>query len=92
MTPTEKPATARQLAYLKALAQRTGQTFSYPRTAAHASREIARLKAARPSSRAERELERFGDPTVREAIEDAAAVRGFEIVGFGSSATWSRRS
>jgi len=92
MTPTDRPATARQLAYLKVLAQRTGQTFSYPRTAAHASLEIARLKAVRPSSRAERELERVGDPTVREALEDAAAVQAIEIVGFGSSATWSRRS
>jgi hypothetical protein len=89
MTPTDRPPSARQLAYLKALAERAGQTFCHPRTAAHASREIARLRAA-PSGRAERELERAGDPTVREAIEDAAVIRGFELVGYGSSCTWRR--
>jgi hypothetical protein len=81
MSVTDKRPTARQLSYLKALAERTGQTFAYPRSAAEAGREIKRLKAARPISRTEGDLERFADPTVREAIEDAAVIRGFEIVG-----------
>jgi hypothetical protein len=34
----------RQLSYLKSLANRTGQTFSYPHLAAEASAEINRLK------------------------------------------------
>jgi hypothetical protein len=63
MSLTDKRPTARQLSYLKALAERAGQTFAYPRSAADASREIGRLKAARPSTRADRKLERFGDPT-----------------------------
>ena len=54
---TAKP-TRRQLNYLRALANRTGQTFTYPRTRREASREIERLKQAQPSTRIERELER----------------------------------
>ena len=70
---TTKP-TARQLSYLRSLAQRTGQTFTYPHTAAEASREITRLKQTRPSSLAE---------------DYAARVRADEIDGYGSSATWA---
>ena len=54
MTP--KPPSARQLNYLKALAHRTGQTFTYPKTSRAASREIQRLKTVRPTSRIELEL------------------------------------
>ena len=36
--------TRRQLSYLRALANRTGQTFTYPTTSAEASAEIKRLK------------------------------------------------
>ena len=50
--------TSRQLNYLRALANRTGQTFTYPRTRREASREIERLKQAQPSTRIERKLER----------------------------------
>ena len=38
--------TRRQLAYLRSLATRTGQTFAYPRTRREASREIQRLEQA----------------------------------------------
>jgi hypothetical protein len=82
----EPRPTAMQLAYLRALVQRTGQTFAYPRTAAQASREIRRLKAAKPSSRIERAVER---KRIADAIaagpDDAARVRDTEIQGFGSS-------
>ena len=43
---SSKPPTAKQLAYLRALAERTGQTFATPRTSRDASAEIQRLKAA----------------------------------------------
>jgi hypothetical protein len=93
MTPTapsgEPCPTARQLAYLKALANRTGQTFTYPRTRKQATGEIARLRRTVPSTRAERTLERLGDPAVREALEDAAAIQEFETVGYGSNCRWS---
>jgi hypothetical protein len=41
MTP--KAPSARQLNYLKALANRSGQTFTYPKTSRAASREIQPL-------------------------------------------------
>ena len=48
MTSTPKLVdrpTRRQLAYLRSLAERTGQTFAYPHTRGQASREIQRLEA-----------------------------------------------
>ncbi len=89
MPTTHKPTT-RQLAYLKALAQRTGQTFAYPTTMADASAEINRLKKAQPSSRTERYVERklIADQIASGPL-DAARVREDEISGRGSSATWT---
>ena len=85
---TTKP-TAPQLRYLRSLAQRTGQTFTYPHTFAQASREIDRLKRARPSSYAELEIEREIADAVALGERDAARVRADEIDGYGSSATWA---
>jgi hypothetical protein len=85
--------TRRQLAYLRSLAIRTGQTFAYPSTRRRASREIERLEQAEPSGRAERSIERkdIADAIAR-GPEDAAAVRLDEVAGFGSTATWKERS
>ena len=88
---SHKPPSARQLSYLKALAERTGQTFRWPESSAAASREIRRLKNTRPSTDLERDIERFDDTRAIEAAQDAV-VHGFEIVGHGSTATWSQRS
>ena len=52
---SSKPPTAKQLAYLRALAERAGQTFATPRTSQDASAEIRRLKAAPADSRARTE-------------------------------------
>ncbi len=87
-----KPPSPRQLNYLKALAQRTGQTFKWPKTSAEASREIKRLKNTTPSTPLERAIERFGDTQAIEAAQDAAVVQAFEVVGYGSNCTWSQRS
>jgi hypothetical protein len=89
--PTAHKPTARQLTYLKALAQRAGQTFSYPKTMADASAEINRLKQAQPSSRTERYVEHklIADQIATGPL-DAARVRDDEISGRGSSATWRR--
>jgi hypothetical protein len=57
-TTTSSKPTSRQLTYLKSLANRTGQTFTYPKTSRQASAEINRLKHAKPSSRTERSVER----------------------------------
>jgi len=89
---SHKPPSARQLSYLKALAERTGQTFRWPESAAAASREIRRLKNTRPSTNLERAIERVGDTQAIEAAQDAVIVHGFEMVGHGSTATWSQRS
>jgi predicted transcriptional regulator len=88
----DKPPSPKQLNYLKALAQRTGQTFTWPNTNQQASDEIARLKHTPSSTPAERAIERLDDRAAREAAQDAAIVHGFEVVGHGSSATWSQRS
>jgi hypothetical protein len=92
MTP--KPPSARQLNYLKALASRTGQTFTYPKTSSDASRAIQRLKTVRPMSRVELELEHLdlaAEHAAREANCDVPVHRS-EIEGYGSNATWSQRS
>jgi hypothetical protein len=89
MSTTQKP-TRRQLAYLKALAQRTGQTFTYPKTIADASVEIARLKQAQPSTRAERRIEHKAvADQIQGGTGDATRVRHDEISGRGASATWT---
>jgi hypothetical protein len=87
-TTTNRP-TSRQLSYLKALAERTGQTFTYPHTSRQASDEINRLKHTRPSSHGELEIEREIADAVTVGERDAARVRNHEIDGYGSSATWA---
>ena len=89
-----KPPSARQLNYLKALANRTGQTFTYPATRSDASREIQRLKTVRPTSRVELDLERLdvaAEQAAREANCDVPLHRS-ETEGYGSNATWSQQS
>jgi hypothetical protein len=95
--PTPKEAavpnkpTAKQLGYLKRLADRTGQTFTYPQTAAEASREIKRLQGARSMTRTERYVETTAvkDQIATGPIHDATRVGEDEISGRGSTATWA---
>lgn len=90
---SSKPATAKQLAYLRTLAERTGRTFAMPKTNREASDEIRKLRVADPDSRLERKIERH---EIADAIAagpaDDARVRSPEVAGFGSTATWSQRS
>ena len=85
--------TPRQLAYLRSLAARAGQTFAYPRTRQRASREIQRLKQAARARAPSASIER---KEIADAIacgpDDAARVRGEEVTGYGSTATWKERS
>jgi Protein of unknown function (DUF3072) len=95
MTPTPNPAdltaTAKQLAYLRTLAQRAGQKFTTPRTREQASAEIRRLKQVRSSGLTFAELQ--AEHAAREARDDAPAdVHGFEVSGWGADCTWSQRS
>jgi hypothetical protein len=87
---SSKPPTAKQLAYLRTLAQRAGQTFISPRTRSEASAEIRRLKEVRATGFTFAEV--TADQAGREAHSDAAIVQPWEIAGRGSSATWSQRS
>ena len=90
---SSKPPTSTQLAYLRALAERTGQTFATPGTRRDASAEIRRLKATPAESQLERRIER---DEIADAIgtgaEDSVRVTRSEVTGYGSSATWRQRS
>ena len=90
---SSKPPTAKQLAYLRALAERTGQTFATPRTSQDASAEIRRLKAA-PAESQRRAEDRAQRDRRRDRRRDRGRVRFSpnEVTGYGSSATWSQRS
>ena len=82
--------TAKQLAYLRALAQRTGETFTYPQTSAEASEEIRRLRQRQPSNRTERAVERrqvIRD--IQERPRDATRIRSDEVRGHGANCSWA---
>jgi hypothetical protein len=87
---SSKPPTAKQLAYLRALAERAGQTFATPRTMQEASAEIRRLKATTARTSVERKIER---DEIADAIdtgtEDSVRVHRSEVTGFGSNCRWS---
>jgi hypothetical protein len=83
--------TARQLSYLRRLAEQTGTTFSPPSTRAEASRAIRAIRERPRSSRSERQRERREvqhDMATRRG--DAAQVTSSELSGWGSHATWAR--
>ncbi len=88
MSSAGKPPSAKQLRYLRSLATQRGESFCYPRTAAEASAEIARLKGRRRGSSVERRIERQQVSRDMALRGDAASVRDSEIVGYGSSARW----
>ncbi len=91
MSTANWPPTARQLAYLRQLAQRAGQTFIRPRTREQASQEIDRLLAVTDTGFTFAELQ--AEQAAREANDDLSiAIQPFETQGWGSTATWSQRS
>ena len=89
MTDTTKP-TGKQLRYLRQLADRTGQTFTYPKTGRQASDEIKRLKAQTRSSHTERRRERheIADASASGPKRGAAIREDHTTTGYGSTATW----
>ena len=85
MPAHDKPS-AKQQAYLRSLAQKTGTTFTPPKTRSEASREIDRLKTLPSSPRHERHTDR---QAIGQAPRGGATrVRDTEIEGYGSTATW----
>jgi hypothetical protein len=82
--------TPEQLGYLRFLAERTGTTFTPPRSIGQAHTMINEMKDRRRTSRAEIARERrevSGDMATRRG--DAAKVSDRELAGYGSSATWA---
>jgi hypothetical protein len=88
MTEKTNPPTAKQLRYLRNLAEARGESFAYPQSTAQASAEIERLKSRRRDTTVERRFERLAVSREIAEIGDAAKVRDSEIVGYGSSAHW----
>jgi hypothetical protein len=81
---------AKQLTYLRALAKRTGQTFTTPRTSQDASVEIRRLKATPPESRVERTIERNEiAAAITGGRHDSTRVTQNEVTGYGINCRWS---
>lgn len=82
----------KQIRYLRDLALQRGESFVYPQSAAEASAEIDRLKGRKRMSAADRRREaRELSRAMAGRGGDAGAVRSFELTGYGSSATWSKR-
>jgi hypothetical protein len=96
MANTDQPPTGPQLRYLRKLAQRTGTTFTTPTTRRQASAEIQRLKTIRATGFTFAELQ--AEHAARQATGDVpldyapAIDHDEETVGYGASATWSRRA
>ncbi len=95
--PDAKRPTAKQLAYLRTLANRTGTTFATPISREDASAEIRRIKRIADSGftfaelKAEQVARRDHDDEQLPA-ELATAVQDWEVAGYGSNATWSQRA
>jgi len=89
-TPHTPKPTAKQMRYLKALAEERGQSFTYPKTKAQASAEIDRLRGAKktPSADARRERRQVSEHMATRR-GDNARIRDSEVQGYGSSATWA---
>ena len=89
MTTTARP-TSKQLAYLRSLAQATGETFTCPHTSAQASAEIRRLRARTPTARGEQRRERKDIAReLQQHPQDACRVDlDRETTGYGANATW----
>ena len=70
--------------------ERAGQTFAYPAPRRHASAEIRRLRAQKPTSRVERRIERreIADAIARGPNDAAGIDLDRDVTGYGSTATW----
>ncbi len=82
MAQEDRP-TPKQQRYLRSLANKTGTTFTPPRTRAEAAEEIDRLKRLRPSARYEQTEDRSA--IARAPRGGSAAVRKSEIDGYVAS-------
>src|SRR4051794_39006695 len=91
-TRGDAPATAKQERYLRTLAEKRGVSFVPPRTRTEASRAIRELLRRKPDSRADQARDRRAVQNALASAGDDARVAGRELEGYGSSATWAKRS
>jgi hypothetical protein len=87
---SRKP-TPRQLRYLRFLADKSGTTFTPPKSISEARRLIDEMKDRKRTSRGEIQRERLEvsrDMATRR--DDAAQVKSDELSGYGSNATWAK--
>jgi hypothetical protein len=92
--PDAKQPTAKQLTYLRTLANRTGTSFATPISRADASAEIRRLKRIADTGFTFAELK--GEAAARRDHDDerlpaelATAIQEWETIGWGSNCRWS---
>lgn len=82
------PATAKQLRYLRALADRTGTTFTSPNTAREASRLIRALEQRVRSAGHERDADTQSVNQRRGALESTQPQED-ESTGWGADCHWT---
>jgi hypothetical protein len=80
--------TARQLRYLRRLAELTGTSFTTPATRRQASQQIERLKQRSRSAGFERREDRQAVSRGLAQDQPASSVRDDEISGYGGNASW----
>jgi hypothetical protein len=85
-----KPPTAKQLRYLRSLANQTGTTFTPPTTAAEASRFIREMQQRNVSPRQDITADRRAVAD-RDRARSGTDVGASEVTGYGSSARWAHR-
>ncbi len=83
-----KPATAKQLRYLRALANQTGTTFTPPKSSYEASKAIKEMQQRPLSSRHEHDGDRSSVAS-RQGASDGVDIQDDEISGYASTATWA---
>ncbi len=84
-----KPPTAKQLRYLRALANQTGTTFTPPKSSYEASKAIKEMQHRPVSSRHDRDEDR-GSVASRDGASAGVDIQDDEITGYGSSARWAQ--
>jgi Domain of unknown function (DUF4326) len=91
-TRSQIKPTPRQLRYLRVLAERSGTTFTTPRSINEASRMIEAMQQRKRTPRSEVRRERQAvSQDMASKRGDAAQVEPSELMGHGSSATWRKR-
>ena len=95
---SSRPATRKQLRYLRVLADQTGTTFVPPVDVGHASDQIERLQKLLPTNQADARREHADARREKRQVQDdlatrphdSVAFRSDETSGYGSTARWNR--